>query len=351
MYCFQRAAHRVRDVIEIFLSKTFAQFVLAALSFILSCNSIGAQGLLNNLRWNAHECVISSSISQNGKFVVFAVGTLSKDYPGKLENGSVRLMETDGELLWDIKFDGQVNKVKFSPDEHYVAVALDNRVVLLNTETGKAVCEFAQKGHQFRSLAFSRDAKLLGAGAGLPYEGTGHVFVWQVSDKSLMCKISVEHEGISALAFSSDSLNLAVGKIGSISVYNIKSNRLTQQLAPVARELHALTYSPDGEYLAAGTYKEVTLWNVKRNRLETRLQTIEDWIHDLRFSSDGKRIVGGGSAFRMGKVGGMVWLWSTENLSLMKHWKINTVCLAVGFLGTDSVVSHDLLGKANVFQY
>lgn len=68
----------------------------------------------------------------------------------------------------------------------------------------------------------------------------------------------------------------------------------------------ALTFSPDGKELAVGAYYEITFWDPSTGRLLRRLPTSGERIHALGYSRDGRRLLhAGGTPGEQGEV--IVW--------------------------------------------
>lgn len=100
---------------------------------------------------------------------------------------------------------------------------------------------------------------------------------------------------VTAVAFSPDGKELAVGGYHEITVWDPAAGNLLRRIKNVAERTYRLAYSPDGKYLAAasgdpGRLGEVRLFDAASGKLARVLGTMSDAAFAVAFSPDGQRL-------------------------------------------------------------
>ncbi|HYE19759.1 MAG TPA: FecR domain-containing protein [Tepidisphaeraceae bacterium] len=93
-----------------------------------------------------------------------------------------------------------------SADGRTIAVAGDDRVVVLDAATGGVRQVLAEPGRRFRPVALSPDGRLVAAGA-----GDGTVTLWQVADGAPVATLRADTGGVRWVAFTPDGRTLVTG--------------------------------------------------------------------------------------------------------------------------------------------
>jgi hypothetical protein len=124
-----------------------------------------------------------------------------------------------------------------------VALA-DNRLVLVEVDTGKEILSFRMPEHATR-LAYSPDGKLLGAGT-----ESGTLHLWELATGKQVAQVEGHRGGVSCLAFSADGRRLASGGHDTtVLTWNVLNLNCEKAVAAnlSAKELDALWSDLAGE--------------------------------------------------------------------------------------------------------
>jgi WD40 repeat protein len=100
---------------------------------------------------------------------------------------------------------------------------------------------------------------------------------------------------ITALAFSPQGTELAVGGYNEILIYNVADGALVRRIKDVAQRTYGLAYKPDGSLLAAasgtpGSFGEVKLFDPASGAAVRSLGTFEDVAFGVAFSASGEKL-------------------------------------------------------------
>jgi len=145
-----------------------------------------------------------------------------------------------------------VKSMAFSPDSCWLAAACKFGVVILyNLETDQIVTLPIPSASWANQVAFSWDSKLLASG-----NDQGVVSVFDTERAEVIASFGGHEAAISALAFFPDARTLAVGSLGTIRLWDLRSKQeqITLSLRPdtSATEpapVKGLTITPDGRTL------------------------------------------------------------------------------------------------------
>src|SRR5271168_2594673 len=102
----------------------------------------------------------------------------------------------------------QIYSLSWSPDGTTIALGGYKETRLVDAHTKKTVATLAGSAEAVRSVAISRDGKLLAAAGGLPAR-KGEVKIWNLSSQALSTTISGHSDCIYGVAFSPDGATLA----------------------------------------------------------------------------------------------------------------------------------------------
>jgi WD40 repeat protein len=154
--------------------------------------------------------------------------------------------------------------IAFSPDGKLFAAHVDNlypishppwdehSIYIGQTDPGKILHRFNDKGSGFRSMAFSPDGKFLVAcrgGGWVSNETTPDLVVWEVATGKERHKF----DQVVEYAFSPDGRQLTTGAPdGSLRLHDAGSGKEIRSFRGHRRSIRCLAFSPDGKQLASG---------------------------------------------------------------------------------------------------
>src|SRR5262249_33583717 len=173
-------------------------------------------------------------------------------------------------------YGGPVWSVTYAPDDTYLAaVARTGDVWLKDLTTGQSSRIQGGLPSTARSLAFSRDGRVLAVVGGGP-----DVRLWDVETRTERDPLPIGGEETRSLAFAPEGAVLAVGQLcdrhgdASIALWDYGHRRQLVVLAGHRSGVNALAYSRDGTLLASGDAAGlVKVWDVGRGRELATLQT------------------------------------------------------------------------------
>lgn len=167
-----------------------------------------------------------------------------------------------------------VDSVAFSPDETRLAAAMvDDTVIVWDRETKRQLYSLDTTwsdfwgGDHIAALSFSYDGRVLATG-----DDDGKLTLWDGATGRRLQEIAAHESGISALAYSKDGRWLVTAsRDGTSKVWLTDSFSNIDQ---IEREipLTALSFSEDGNQLAVGSEFHIELWDVG-NSTETHKRT------------------------------------------------------------------------------
>jgi WD40 repeat protein len=270
------------------------------------------------------------AFSPDGKTLAL-VGT--RPYSWEIELWDMASRQHRATLRAPFRGTSRIRSLTFSPDGKVLAAACDDgKVRLWDVRESKELAALPAHRGAVNSVAFSRDAKTLATGGGIPaLTGggrtgrdaftSGEIKIWDLSTKKAI-RTFVGHKGlVSALCFGKDSHLLAAGDIkGELQVWDLATGTSVSKgiasesqgeswridTVPVLlghRGVMALALSPDGTTLvSAGGDGTVRLWDFPAVREKCILPGSTKEISTLAFSPEGRFLAAGTE-------GGTVKLW------------------------------------------
>ncbi|HYV27693.1 MAG TPA: c-type cytochrome domain-containing protein [Candidatus Eisenbacteria bacterium] len=140
------------------------------------------------------------------------------------------------------------------------------------------------------ALAFSPDGKEMAVG------GYHEITIWNAADGKLLRRIKDIAQQTLSLAYHPDGTLLAAasgtpGKVGEVKLFDPIQGTLTKTLATTPDVMCTVSFNPDGNQLAAGgADNAIRLFDVATTRQTLLIEQHADWVMALTFSPDGQRV-------------------------------------------------------------
>ncbi|MGH7225101.1 MAG: WD40 repeat domain-containing protein, partial [Gemmataceae bacterium] len=212
--------------------------------------------------------------------------------------------------LWDVKEGKYLRRLplpdssretiadlQFAPDGKRLAAAVGNGVCLWDTASGRLLFPSTDEPcSAFRSVAVSRDGRLLAAG-----RDDGRIDLWNLGSRRLIRRWRGHDKMVAALAFAADAKTLASHSWdGFIRLWDTDTGKRRRQ-SPLAKDgvIRWLAYTSDGkrlacDYRSSGERKlGIRLWDAVSGKEIQNLQEDAaemEWIIAAAFSEEGDRV-------------------------------------------------------------
>ena len=232
--------------------------------------------------------VWSIAYSPDGQTVVSSGG-----YVG--ENGLI----TGGEVIvWDTAtgherrrfsgFTNGINTAVFTTDGAHILlglgsyalpekVALDSRILLIDTETGSVTHELVGHTDYVVSIAVSPDGR-----SALSSSFDGSIRRWDLTTGQERSRFIGHESRVTSVAFSPDGHSALSGSFdGSVAVWDVASGAQLRRFV-VDAPVNSIAFSPDGQYVLSGADDgKVQVW-----RLALDLHALRQWTTANRYVRD-----------------------------------------------------------------
>jgi WD40 repeat protein len=219
-------------------------------------------------------------------------------------------LQSGGDI--SLRHDDIVFSVAFSPNGLLLATAaLRDPVRIWDAATGKEQRRvFNVQAYSDDAVAFSPNGKLL-AIASFSRDFGGLARVCSVKDGRELARFRLS-TGASSVAFSPDSLLLAVGEQGSMArIWELVSGREVVRVIQ-GSSVHSIAFSANGQYLAtAGEDGTVRLWDASSGAELARLPDLEV-ARDVAFSPDSLNVAAVGD-------NGSTRIWKTKSMNVVSE--------------------------------
>ncbi len=192
-----------------------------------------------------------------------------------------------------------------SPWAPLAAVAGQEHVRLINTQSQAEVGRLAFPEGVPQVIRFSRDGAVLLVGGGRPVE-SGKVVLFDVKTGKRLAVIGDEADSVLAADLSPDQKLVALGGSGRlVKVYSTTDGKLQYKIEKHTDWITAVAFSPSGEKLAtADRAGAIHLWEAKSGRVLLALSEHKASVRALDWRSDSKMLAS------VGEDGLIIW-WST----------------------------------------
>jgi WD40 repeat protein len=192
-------------------------------------------------------------------------------------------------------------RASFSPSGDRLAVAVGNRVRVLDSSTGAEICQCAVPGRCVYDVKFSLDGQRL-----VVCEYTHHVYLFSALDGKKVLELKHARNEIVQASLSPDGRSLAVIGAGrgrnlqdppaEVSIWDLDTEKERHRLKTPGDLVFCLAFSPDSRLLATGCrHPDLVVWDVATGR-EVRRFTTSNFNTNVAFSPDGKVVAAVSSA-------------------------------------------------------
>jgi WD40 repeat protein len=191
---------------------------------------------------------------------------------------------------------GKYFKVAWSPDNTLLATSSSVGIYFFDPDTLDEI-RFIDASDAGIFIAFSPDGKLLASFG----SRDGTIYLWNVSDGSLLRKLRGHTNNVTCVAFSAEGNLLASGSYDStVRLWQISTGE-TRLTVNTPLRVYSVTISPDGKYLIAGTawgsrgllVDGIHVWRISDGKLLSDLrgrQLTYGYISTMLFSPDGMTV-------------------------------------------------------------
>lgn len=182
-----------------------------------------------------------------------------------------------------------------SPWAPLLAVAAQEHVRLLHTETQKEIGRLAFPEGEPHVIRFSRDGRVLMVAGGRPVE-SGRVVLFDIRSGKRLAEIGDELDAVLAADLSPDQQLVALGGAGRIvKVFSTTEGTLRYQLTKHTDWITSLAFSPDGTRLAtADRAGGIHLWDARSGGILLNLSEHDAAVRALDWRADSQWLASAG---------------------------------------------------------
>jgi WD40 repeat protein len=143
------------------------------------------------------------------------------------------------------------------------------------------------------AVAFSPDGQELAVG------GYHEVTIWNAASGALLRRIKNVAERVYSVDYSPDGTLLAVaggtpGSLGEVKLFNPADGALVKDLSSMADVANRALFNPAGTRLAAaGADRSIRIFDVASGKQEVLIEDHADWVVGLAWNADGTRLASG----------------------------------------------------------
>lgn len=207
-------------------------------------------------------------------------------------NGAVELWNfRERILLWShTVHDKQVNDVKFSPVDDFVATCgADGKIRFLRTDSGDPIKEYKLTS-PVNSIEFHPVQKNVFATG----DHEGNIIVWKTDAEKATRIIKAHTSYVFDLAFSSDGEKLlSASHDHTIKTWQFNSGTLLHTSEGHTKTVYSISISPDGKTFASGGFdRKIGIWNLQTGRNIKFLTGHKDYVNVVHFTSEGHLLSG-----------------------------------------------------------
>lgn len=192
--------------------------------------------------------------------------------------------------------DEQLSVIAISPDTTLVAAGRDKIIRIYNVSTNQLIREITCD-ETIESLVISADNQWLVAGC----DGCCF-YIWDLSTGELLHDWQDEgcrYASFVLVAITNDKKNLIASTFGSMSIWNIDTHEIIQDLQideyvpAFADSYYPVAISPDNTFIVLGVNNYIQVWDFATRQCKHVIETSYRGITSLTISSNNKFIIAG----------------------------------------------------------
>ncbi len=189
----------------------------------------------------------------------------------------------------------QIFALDYRPDGKLIAVGGYKEVRLIEPTSGKSIATLPGHAETVRSVAFSKDGKLLAAAGGLPAR-KGEVKIWDVDQRKVLTTINGHADCIYAVVFAPDGKSIATSSYDKlIKLWDVETGKEIRTLKDHIDAVYALAFTPDGKQLVSGAAdRTVKVWNPATGERLYTFGEPTDGINTIAIDPTGKLVAAAG---------------------------------------------------------
>lgn len=185
---------------------------------------------------------------------------------------------------------GNILAAKFSPTDNLFATAIDNHIYLWQVDKIRQLHQLEGHTAWVRSLAFSKDGKILASGS---HDRT--IRLWKVETGKCLQILTGHTSPIQSLAFSQDGNTLASGSNDkTIRLWDIQTGQLSLILQGHSNNVTFIKFHPtEQKLITASIDNTVRLWDILTGECLQIFNIPVNWLLAIALSDDGKILITG----------------------------------------------------------
>jgi WD40 repeat protein len=184
-----------------------------------------------------------------------------------------------------------VAAVRFSQDNHWVAVAGGETVRIVSPERNEPEFELSSKLAQVMDAAWSPDSKTLAVGGGNAGR-SGGIELWNPGERRLVHTENLFRDLVYAVAFAPDGKRLvAAGAEGLIRIVDPAGGQTLGTLTGHSGPVLCVAWSSDGNWIASGSAdRSIRIWEASSGKLVRSLNNHAGAVQAVVFAPDGQTL-------------------------------------------------------------
>ncbi len=218
---------------------------------------------------------------------------------------SLRLIDRQrGKVLWGAaKLHGlPVEHLAFSPDDRYLLVAMERRLLQLRDTVGgrevKYILGPRPEEAWLPAIAWSPNNRQFAAAT-----GDKALLLYDIPPGLELCRMRGHTRRVAGVALTPDGqLAVSSSHDGTIRVWNTTNGQEVRRLEGHQGKVNAMVLTPDGrQVVSGGTDKSVRLWDLETGEELQRFDGHREAVLSVAVSRDGRRVVSAGGVWALGE--------------------------------------------------